>query len=96
MPEAFYSPKEKILFTVVGYFPDYLATLEKAEWLVSQATAFASYAGAESTLVKDYVVTDSRRFKGMIVLRVDNYSLPKEVEAFDIGEFWTMRTWLEN
>lgn len=87
----FYSNTEKLLF----WIPEYQISSNDIDEIIENLTnlkkEFLEYRG--SFKIETFVITEPGRYKYMRVLYRKTDEIPEQ--AFEIGEKWTMRSWIE-
>lgn len=91
--DLFYSVKEKILFSIVGYC-DPTNVDEIVKTFTEHADSLSGLVSAEIKDVRTFLVERSCRYKYMRVFYLTTDKIPKEAFVLD-GE-WTMSKWIDN
>lgn len=92
MKDLFYSNSEKILFQIAGYTQDH--HLANVVEMTTDLIKFANEVGCDISEVKTHFIEKSSRYKHMRVFYIDSDT--PGLDAFELGDDWTMWKWLEN
>ena len=105
MNNLFYSPSEKILFWITGCPSMYGNVSEFIKAIKENADEFADYAQVPFNSIYFDRITESRRYKFMMVYWVEDQTIKVDdevdsfirngKEVFNIGTGWTMQKWIE-
>lgn len=98
MQNLFYSPKEKFLFWVSGYDESSTNVKTIISTLTNQTLFFRNQTKYTGPSVHTFTVDKSSRYKHMRVYYcvIDKVCDIVPLEAFDIGDSWTMINWVTN
>lgn len=89
-----YSNKEKILFNIVGYVDNSDNVDELIKVLEEGTDILSEISNEERNKIKTQYINKSSRYKYMRVFYVVTENIP--VQAFQLGNDWSMAQWLAN